>query len=153
MAPHNERTAVNDTLTIVDINASDPLIDEAFAVLHELRTKLSREQYVAMFAAGADAQWTSTVAVLDGTVVGIVNWRVQQNTAHGYHVFIDDLCTTATRRSGGVGKALNDYVVQRARALECECVTLTSGNQRTDAHRFYLREGYVDASKVFRLEL
>lgn len=142
-----------DAITLVDLTPEHPLIDEAFAVLTELRTTLEREAYVALFISERYVQWTSTAAVIDDAVVGIVNWRLQRNTAHGFGAFIDDLCTTQTRRSQGVGAALSRHVIERARALGCNDVTLTSGNQRLDAHRFYLREGWVDSSKFFRYSL
>lgn len=141
------------TISIIDLNADHPRIAEAFAVLTELRPHLTLEDYVAMFDVAADASWTSTVALVDDAIIGIANWRLQTNTAHGFGAFIDDLCTTATKRSTGVGKALSDHVIERARKLGCNDVTLTSGNQRVDAHRFYLREGYADVSKVFRYAL
>ena len=140
-------------VTVTDITATDPLIDQAYTVLIELRPHLTREQFLALFASEAHANWTSTVALYDGHVVGVANWRLQRNTAHGFSAFIDDLCTTANMRSHGVGKALSDHVIMRARTLGCHDVTLTSGNQRSDAHRFYLREGYDATSKFFRYAL
>jgi len=143
----------SDAITLVDLTPSHPLFDEAYTVLIELRTQLDRDAYAALFTSEQHASWTSTVAIIDGTVVGVVNWRLQRNTAHGFGAFIDDLCTTQTRRSQGVGAAMSRHVIERARDLGCDDVTLTSGNQRLDAHRFYLREGWVDSSKFFRYDL
>lgn len=145
--------ALFDTCTLVDLTPEHPLLDQAFTVLTELRTSLDRAWYVALFTAERYAHWTSTAAVLDGTVVGVVNWRLQQNTAAGFSAFIDDLCTTQACRSKGVGAAMSAYVIDRARTLGCTQVTLTSGNHRLDAHRFYLREGWADTSKFFRYDL
>ena len=144
---------MSPSLTLVDISADDPLFAPAYTVLIELRPHLTKEAFAALFAAEKYANWTSTVALLDGAVVGVANWRLVRNTAHGFSAFIDDLCTTAQMRSHGVGKALSEHVIGRARALGCHDVTLTSGNQRADAHRFYLREGYENTSKFFRYAL
>ncbi|MEX2533088.1 MAG: GNAT family N-acetyltransferase [Nitriliruptoraceae bacterium] len=142
-----------DAITLVDLTPTHPLLDEAYTVLIELRTQLDRDAYVALFTSEQHANWTSTAAIIDDFVVGVVNWRLQRNTAHGFGAFIDDLCTTQTRRSQGVGAAMSRHVIGRARDLGCNDVTLTSGNQRLDAHRFYLREGWVDSSKFFRYAL
>ena len=41
----------------------------------------------------------------------------------------------------------------RARLLGCDVVALDSGTQRTAAHRFYFREGFVIPSFCFRKSL
>jgi hypothetical protein len=51
---------------------------------------------------------------------------------------MDDLVTDTESRSGGHGRALFDWVVERAREAGCEQFHLDSGVQRFDAHRFYL---------------
>ena len=56
-------------------------------------------------------------------------------------------------RNFGVGKKLLEEAEKIFRELGCTRVEVTSGGQRVDAHRFYLREGYVEYPKRFRKDL
>jgi ribosomal protein S18 acetylase RimI-like enzyme len=56
-------------------------------------------------------------------------------------VFIDDLCVDAECRSQGVGKALFQFVVDRARELGCYEITLNVWEGNDAARRFYDRLG------------
>ncbi|MDP9066846.1 MAG: GNAT family N-acetyltransferase [Actinomycetota bacterium] len=60
-----------------------------------------------------------------------------------------DLVTAERWRSKAYGRALNDHLLEAARAAGCSKVQLDSGTQRTDAHRFYFRERYSITSFHF----
>jgi GNAT superfamily N-acetyltransferase len=68
-------------------------------------------------------------------------------------LYVDDLVTDGAHRSRGVGTALLAELERRAAACGCRVIELDSGHQRTDAHRFYLREGFADVSRHFRREV
>ena len=89
------------------------------------------------------------VAADGETVVGVAIWRVHENTFNGVQMYVDDLVTDETRRSGGVGRALMDALQKKARELGCESFSLDSGTQRQQAHKFYFREGMVVTSFHF----
>lgn len=57
--------------------------------------------------------------------------------------YVDDLVTDSTRRSLGVGAALIAAIRAEAAARGVETFQLDSGVQRTQAHKFYFREGMV----------
>lgn len=81
------------------------------------------------------------VVAADGErVVAVAVWRLLVNTSQNRAVYIDDLVTDSATRSTGAGKALLDWSAAKARQLQCDWLTLDSGTQRTDAHRFYFRE-------------
>ncbi|WP_457971356.1 GNAT family N-acetyltransferase [Acinetobacter calcoaceticus] len=63
------------------------------------------------------------------------------------------LCVDENIRSKGVGHLLLQQAEQLVRQRGCDRMGLHSGEQRTLAHQFYLREGYVDAPKYFRKAL
>ena len=81
-----------------------------------------------------------TLAVRGDAVIAVMVWRVIVNTAYGRALYVDDLVTDAALRSTGAGKALLDWGTDKAVQLRCDWLTLDSGTQRTDAHRFYFRE-------------
>lgn len=59
----------------------------------------------------------------------------------------------ADLRGGGLGRDLMRQAVERARQRGCALVQLTSGRQRTDAHRFYESLGFARSHEGFKLPL
>ena len=93
-------------------------------------------------------------AVTEGEDVrAVALWRLIENTYEGRRLYVDDLVTDADCRSRGVGRFLLAALEERARALGCDVIALDSGTQRTGAHRFYFREGFVIPSFSFRKTL
>jgi GNAT superfamily N-acetyltransferase len=90
------------------------------------------------------------LAVEGDEVRGVAVWRVIQNTYEGCRLYVDDLVTDVAHRSRGIGRLLLAGLEARARQLGCDVIALDSGTQRTSAHRFYFREGFVIPSFCFR---
>jgi GNAT superfamily N-acetyltransferase len=59
----------------------------------------------------------------------------------GYRAWVEDLAVDPERRSEGIGKALLDAAKAWARERGATHLELDSALARTDAHRFYEREG------------
>ena len=121
-------------------------------VHRQLRERLPADyagRLAAVFAGGA----RMSLAAQGEAVRGVAVWRLVENTYEGRRLYIDDLVTDATHRSQGVGKFLVAQLEARARALGCDVLTLDSGTQRSAAHRFYFREGFVIPSFCFRKTL
>ena len=96
---------------------------------------------------------TLLVADHEGAVTGTVTVIVVPNLTHGAQPWaqLENMVVDATVRSAGVGHALMAEALRIAREAGCYKVQLQSRNERTDAHRFYAREGFTDASAGFRL--
>jgi GNAT superfamily N-acetyltransferase len=125
----------------------------AFPVLQQLRPHLDRATFDEVLRAGAGQGLRYTGAFVDGTCVGLAGWRVVDTTSVLRKVYVDDLVTDGAHRSRGVGTALLAELERRAAACGCRVIELDSGHQRTDAHRFYLREGFADVSRHVRREV
>ncbi len=93
------------------------------------------------------------VAVVEDAVVGIAVFRSFPNTFSGLKFYVDDLVTDEHHRSNGIGHALLAYLERMARSRGASSIELDSGTQRTQAHKFYFREGFVVPSFAFRKEL
>ncbi len=50
-------------------------------------------------------------------------------------------------RSKGVGRLVEEHVIALAKRRGCDRIELHSHSRRTDAHRFYFRQGYEDVPK------
>ena len=134
-----------------EIAASD-WFRKAESVHRQLRTGLPPGYEAKMkrvFAGGA----RMCVAVDGGDVTGVALYRVYENTFVGKQLYVDDLVTDERQRSKGVGRALLGYLEQKARTAGLEYLSLDSGTQRTQAHKFYFREGMVVTSFHFGKKL
>lgn len=124
----------------------------AESVHRQLRPQLP-DDYVGrlrqVFANGA----RMCVAAEGDAVRGVAVWRLIENTYEGRRLYVDDLVTDAAHRSRGVGRTLLTHLENRARALDCDVLALDSGTQRTEAHRFYFREGLTIPAFCFRKRL
>lgn len=90
------------------------------------------------------------VAVVGGRVVGVAGLHVMPllHRDHGLCRILA-LSVTTTYRRLGVGRRLMDAVENIARRAGCHRLELTTAVERTDAHAFYRKLGYVEASKRF----
>ena len=124
----------------------------AEAVHRQLRAALPADYAKKMQRVFADGG-RMLVAAEGERVLGVAVWRVTENTSANLHLYVDDLVTDEAARSKGVGKLMLDECERLARDLDCENLTLDSGAQRQQAHRFYFREGMTIPSFHFRKPL
>lgn len=121
----------------------------AEAVHRELRPQLQTD-YIAQMQGIFTDGGEMVIAVEDEAILGVAVFRQYRDTFSGTKFYVDDLVTTSQRRSQGVGKALLDWLQDTARRRGASNFILDSGTQRTDAHRFYFREGLTIPSFNFK---
>jgi GNAT superfamily N-acetyltransferase len=68
-------------------------------------------------------------------------------------MIIEAVQTRSDMRSRGIGGRMIDYAVQEARRHDCQLAQLTSNAVRTDAHRFYERQGFARTHTGFKMKL
>jgi GNAT superfamily N-acetyltransferase len=82
------------------------------------------------------------IADVGGEFVGICTvYQDLHSVRFGYRAWVEDLAVDPARRSEGIGKALLDAAKAWARERGATHLELDSALARTDAHRFYEREG------------
>jgi GNAT superfamily N-acetyltransferase len=126
-------------------------LPRAESVHRELRPHLPADYAEKMKRVLQDARMA--LAVQGDEVLGLAVYRWHENTFDGLKFYVDDLVTTERRRSQGVGTALLAHLEQVARSLGASGLVLDSGTQRTRAHKFYFREGFVINSFNFKKSL
>ena len=100
-----------------------------------------------------DEHFWQSVYVLDGQVKGFVNMRMEGQLHHGGPVAeILELIVDGSARGRGIGAVLFREACAAAWEKGCMCLDVTSGQQRTGAHRFYLREGMKKSHFKFTME-
>ena len=110
-------------------------------VHRQLRPHLPADYAAKMARVLKDARMA--LAVEDDIVLGLAVYRWHENTYDGLKFYVDDLVTDDAHRSEGVGRALVAHLEAFARKLGASGLVLDSGTQRTQAHKFYFREGFV----------
>ncbi len=89
----------------------------------------------------------------DGTIVAmatLVNFRIPT----GLRGWIEDVVVDESARGRGVGEAVTQAMLDRARELGCLTVDLTSRPARDVANRLYQRAGFVKRdTNVYRFDL
>jgi ribosomal protein S18 acetylase RimI-like enzyme len=75
-------------------------------------------------------------------------------TPTGLRAWIEDVVVDDAGRGRGVGTALTEAMLDRARELGCRTVDLTSRPSREAANRLYQRAGFVAReTNVYRYDL
>lgn len=110
---------------------------EAFPVMVQLRTHLTRESYMDLLEPMKAEGYQLFAVFHHQHIVALAGVALKTNFFHKRHVYIFDLVTDENHRSEGFGKQLLDYIDVWAKENGAEYVALDSGLQRLDAHRFY----------------
>jgi GNAT superfamily N-acetyltransferase len=95
------------------------------------------------------------VAERRGVVVGVCQLMVFRHLQHhgGRCAEIESVHVHPEQRGQGIGHALMEAAVARARTLGCYRVQLTSNLARPDAHRFYESLGFEATHQGLKLVL
>ena len=104
------------------------------------------------FRAAVEQDEADVLLAIDGDrIVGLASVYADiQSIRYGKRCWLQDLVVAKAMRSSGVGKALLTAAAEWARERGCSHLELASGAGRTDAHRFYEREGM---SKSYNFQL
>ena len=114
----------------------------------QLRPHLPTDYVAKMARVLKDARMA--IAVEGDEVFGLAVYRWHENTFDGLKFYVDDLVTDEKHRSEGVGHALIEHLEYAARKLDANGLSLDSGTQRMQAHKFYFREGFVISAFNFK---
>ena len=145
------RASRADLPEIVRLLADDPL--GAKRERYELPLPAS---YLAAFdAIEADPNNELIVACLGGRVVGVLQltYIPYLATLGAWRALIEGVRVDAGVRSAGIGKALFEWAIVRARERGCRIVQLTTDKSRADAKRFYEKLGFVASHEGMKLYL
>jgi len=120
---------------------------EAYPVMKQLRTHLDAEQFLELVKEAAQKEKYKMAALYDGgKIVAVTGFMPMITLYNGRFIWVCDLVTDSDNRSKGYGEALLNYVHNWAKENGYEIVSLSSGLQRIDAHRFY--ENKMEYDKV-----
>lgn len=120
---------------------------EAYPVMKQLRNHLDEEQFLKLVQEAAQKECYKIVALYDKEkVVAVVGFMPMTTLYNGRFIWVCDLVTDSDSRSKGYGETLLNYVHNWSKDNGCDIISLSSGLQRIDAHRFY--ENKMEFEKV-----
>ncbi|MFD7430963.1 GNAT family N-acetyltransferase [Streptomyces sp. NPDC059818] len=146
----NLRTATRQDLpAVLALLADEDLVVDPASVVVD-------EAYEKAFTDITDDPRNEILVLVDGgTVVGCLQATYVPGLGkHGAErALIEAVRIRPDRRGGGLGRELMERAVERAGRRGCALVQLTSGKNRTDAHRFYASLGFAASHEGFKLAL
>ena len=132
--------------TVVD----DDLVGAMARLVPQLSSSGSPPDAEALEAIVASDSSVLLIAVSERVIVGaltLVLFRIPT----GLRAWIEDVIVDEAARERGIGEALNQAAIERARAAGARTVDLTSRPSREAANRLYQRLGFVEReTNVYR---
>ena len=128
----------------------DDLVDAMARLVPQLSNSGSPPDAEALEAIVASDSSVLLIAVSERVIVGaltLVLFRIPT----GLRAWIEDVIVDEAARGRGIGEALNQAAIERARAAGARTVDLTSRPSREAANRLYQRLGFVEReTNVYR---
>lgn len=145
------RATAGDLPAIVRMLADD----ELGARREDASEPLSADYLAAFSAIEADPNNELAVAVADHRVVGVLQITFIPNLTYRgrWRALIEGVRIAREFRTRGIGRALFEWAIDRARQRACVLVQLKTDKSRPDALRFYERLGFVASHEGLKLRL
>ncbi|MBI6911114.1 MULTISPECIES: GNAT family N-acetyltransferase [Pseudomonas] len=126
----------------------------SFAVMQQLRPHLTD---AVTFAEQVQRQQQNGYHLLaareQGKVIGLIGYRLTENTLYGRFIYVDDLVVDAALQRRRLGEQLLDRVREETRARGYRYLVLDTGMHMALAQRFYFRQGLLPLGMHFSQDL
>ena len=121
---------------------SDAEVSSTFPVMRQLRPHLDEGDYLRTIRRMQSSGSYRLAAVVDRErVLCVAGFRIVEFLAWGKFLYVDDLVTDESLRSGGHGERMLNWLAAEGSRNGCEQIHLDSYVVRHNTHRFYFREG------------
>jgi len=150
-SPHFRAATRQDLPEIVRMLADDPLGSRRERFEQPLPAAYVR----AFEAIAADPNNELVVAEDAGELLGVLQLTFIPYLTHqgSWRALIEGVRVSSTRRGQGLGRALLQWAIARARERGCRLVQLTTDKARPDALRFYEGLGFQATHEGLKLDL
>lgn len=141
--------------------ASDEDIPQILTLLYDLgRPKPQKDFDIEMFRNlitkyVEDSDKTILVAEIDDAkIIGMVSMMfLSRLNQLALELYVPELVVLEEYHNHGTGKKLINSCITLGREKKCHRIRLESGNQRKDAHKFYMHLGFEQSSLSFTKNL
>lgn len=140
-------------MQIVELTDEEDIL-ATYPLLNQLYTELTYDQYKSYIQELLPLGYRRIVMKdQDNTLVASAGILVGVHFRYGKYLYVNDLITDENHRSLGLGTELLDWIEAEGIKLGCNNIRLASNVNRTDAHRFYFRDGFKIHGYYFVKEL
>ena len=142
---------IHDLYTIIRMLADDFLGQQR----EQLEDPLPESYVKAFREIEADPNNQLVVAELDGEVVGTLQLTFTPSISFqgGKRCTVESVRVDRKYRGQGIGREMMLWAIERAKAMGCISMQLTTNNDRVDAHRFYENLGFSKSHVGMKLKL
>lgn len=133
-----------ETATLDDIPALSALLSWLFSQEKEFSPDPTAQARGLASIIAAPSVGTILVARKNGEIQAMVNLLYTVSTALGERVaLLEDMVVRPDAQGCGLGSALLQHAIAKARAQGCRRITLLTDRDNQGAQRFYARQGFV----------
>lgn len=120
---------------------TDAEILSCFPAFSALRPHLVQDNFLAQIRRQQTHAYKILALRHEDVVKSAAGFRLSEFLVWGKVLYIDDLTTLPGETSQGFAGSLLDWLIDHAKAEQCQSVQLDTGFARHAAHRLYLRKG------------
>ncbi len=129
-------------------------LERFYPVMKELRKELSYQDFLNLYEQAHKADGYEVVGYeINGKVVAVMGYRVLHDLVHGKHLYIDDLVSTESHRSKGLGAKLLAHAETLAKEYSCKGLRLCTGIENESGKKFYERNGWNLRAVAYKKKL
>ncbi|KYG66442.1 hypothetical protein AZI86_05180 [Bdellovibrio bacteriovorus] len=125
-------------------------LKRCFPVMRELRPHLSYEEYLLIYQEAQKTDGYEIVAVESGDqILALIGYRFLSDFVRGRHLYIDDLVSTESARSQGLGAKLLIYAEEIAKQNKCKVLRLCTGVENERGVKFYEKNNWTKRAYAY----
>jgi GNAT superfamily N-acetyltransferase len=152
-APRNslKGVAMEKRLFVVRTKAD---LERCYPIMKELRPHLSFEEYISIYDQSHASDGYEIIALENnGKLLAVMGYRFLSDYVRGKHVYIDDLVSTESERSKGLGAELLKFAEDVAAKEGCNSLRLCTGIENDRGVKFYDRNGWTKRAFAYTKKL
>lgn len=140
-------------ISLVRANGQNDL-ERFYPVMKELRKDLSYQDFKNLYEKAHETNGYEVVGFEDqGKIIALMGYRILYDFVHGKHLYIDDLVSTESQRSKGLGAKLLRYAEELAEKNLCKGLRLCTGVENEQGKKFYDRNGWNLRAVAYKKKL
>lgn len=146
---HFRKATREDVPAIIRLLADDPL----GAAREQYTNPLPNKYYAAFDEINSDKNNYLIIAEFDGNVIGTLQLTFITYLTYqgGKRALIEGVRTDKSVRGKGIGKAMLQWAINKAKEEGCHVVQLTTDKKRPDALEFYKKLGFIASHEGVKL--
>ena len=137
------------SLHLFTVKKSEDL-ERCFPVMKELRPHLSYDEFISIYQDLQKSDGYELVAFEKGEqILALMGYRFLSDFVRGRHLYIDDLVSTESSRSQGLGAKLLIYAEEIAKQNKCKVFRLCTGVENERGVKFYEKNNWTKRAYAY----